>query len=1465
MSQNNQYATIRFNTYQHSYGSFGLGVDPLSTVVGIEVRVDANPRITTEDNCQVHVRLWKSSKAGTDKWTSAKIIALPAGADSDTYHSVGGPADLWGEAGWLPSDFEATPFLADLQFVDNGARCNSTSTTGGIAVDHIQVRVHYATPEPGELPDLTVSKEAIRSGVSVSSITDDQDFRWRWTISNTGEADAVFESGQVVLRDELPAGLAYSSPSSPAAMACSVLDGVLPCTATSTLPIPPDGTVQVSLAADPSAAGTYTNQASNCQVDYVAGNAGGNVAESDETNNACESDVSVQVVKRLHPRVCLRLVDDGDVFAGETATVFLAFENLTTGLSAGSSTKSYSEAPSADPITAGECSDLSYFPVGTVIKVTVSVTSPSDAAIDAGYPVARLIPGVDPTPPSPEVEFTVGDGDCGGPTNGEAVLANGTCNLHLYVRLTPDEPPIELPTISKVAATPAVVDGKARWEITIDQPDQNWAAQTVTISDAHADIQLVGAPPCTVNAAEIVCSVSEDDLTVTVARPVTAETLASGTLCAGGTISNHLLAANAGGDPLTITTGATAVAIIVRDTATCAPPIATKTLVVGGAAGVTDPEGVRWLLTLANPADGLDGVSVTVRDTDAILKPGTGATLPSGNLESWCDVEPVGAFEATCVLPVGSSVSFVVEPADPPLPKCQSQPFPNVAEYRIGEQGAWTEVPGPTITLAGADSECPQDITIVKRLMNVPTDAVIDPSSDLPSITVPDGTFVSGPAPRGVGEYAWVYTVPPHYSGLVTESVPAGWEAVPCESGAEGAYTTFCNQPLANIVVTKRYVPNGGPDATDDDLPLSIGLSGHGAFVPAGSTQGNRTDYLPKLVSPGRYTVTETLDPAWRPAGAVVVGAGCAEVVPGDLFEALESELIRAVELLHAESSITFDAAPGASCTATFTNERLVATVVVEKLYVGSEGDVPAVAIEVDSSPLDGGWVESGSPTDRWQRLVPVASAGSSIAVTESLPAGWANAGAFLGSCEGASAGSPAVGTTATVLTTGVQPGETVTICFVNVAVGTVQLLKLDTAQTGESQTWNFISDAPGVSSTLTTADDPNTAQAQRTIQVIPAGHYTISELQGRSDCAPGAISSDFQTEAAARVGAPPADQDVQPVGAGSLTFSVEKGQTTYIRFDNRGCGTVLGTGLIVVWKFSDHDGDGVRDSAEPPVAGWHFTIEGPDGNFAVSTDSEGKHVFTVAKGGAYTITEELPEGWHGIGSVQGGILTPGTVAVVQAGLGQHREVSFFNQPRVNIEVSKTEFSNAVPTGEPGDGWEFTLTGCGIEAREGTTGPDGVLLYADLPPAVGCSYTVTETPVEGWAAVALSRSASPDEPGETVTLGFRNIRLETCEACAPSGSQPGTTPVPTPPPASTATPTGTLPANPSPTATPTPEPSITAVAGERTPGPAVTPLPPDTGHGGVDGSSASLLLWLAGSAAIATGLLFLRASRRRDG
>jgi hypothetical protein len=204
---------------------------------------------------------------------------------------------------------------------------------------------------------------------------------------------------------------------------------------------------------------------------------------------------------------------------------------------------------------------------------------------------------------------------------------------------------------------------------------------------------------------------------------------------------------------------------------------------------------------------------------------------------------------------------------------------------------------------------------------------------------------------------------------------------------------------------------------------------------------------------------------------------------------------------------------------------------------------------------------------------------------------------------------------------------------------------------------------------------------------------------------------------------------------------------------------------------------------------------------------------------------------------------------------------NFYNQPRVNIEVNKTEISLATPGGAPGNGWSFTLTGCGITPQVKATGADGKATFTDLPPAVGCSYTVTETVKGGWSAINPVQVTAPTAAGQTAVLNFTNVKIEVCTDCRTILE----TPTPETP---TATPTATPEKPTDPTATPTDEPKEEPkdedTAGEKTPGPGQTPIAPSTGTGllGSGPGGMNMLFALVGLLAISLGSTILALGRK---
>jgi hypothetical protein len=216
----------------------------------------------------------------------------------------------------------------------------------------------------------------------------------------------------------------------------------------------------------------------------------------------------------------------------------------------------------------------------------------------------------------------------------------------------------------------------------------------------------------------------------------------------------------------------------------------------------------------------------------------------------------------------------------------------------------------------------------------------------------------------------------------------------------------------------------------------------------------------------------------------------------------------------------------------------------------------------------------------------------------------------------------------------------------------------------------------------------------------------------------------------------------------------------------------------------------------------------------------------------------------------------------------------FYADPRVTVRVEKV--LNVLGFERPGEGWEFTLEGCGVPARAGTTDAAGVVTFADLPPAVGCSYTVRETVQPGWVPAQASQVVQPTDPGQPLTVRFLNIRAFELPCadpndarCAPP-SLPAASPNPAPPaPLVTAPPPAPAAPPPAPATPPLPPASGTGTppAGEAGGSAFImdpTPRAPAAGTGAPPGSSAAgLLARCGGFLALAAGGGALIALRRR--
>lgn len=637
-------------------------------------------------------------------------------------------------------------------------------------------------------------------------------------------------------------------------------------------------------------------------------------------------------------------------------------------------------------------------------------------------------------------------------------------------------------------------------------------------------------------------------------------------------------------------------------------------------------------------------------------------------------------------------------------------------------------------------------ISIVRHYFP-PTIPVVRPTLTFSSPAVlPECSAID--SPHG-GSTTWACVVPADWEGTAQQGAQDAWADGPCPGNLDvepGAYSRACAYRMGAVTVLARFLEHGVPLTDQDIPPVAVdGLS----VAPNEPATTPEASWGPLSASPLlTHDVALLIDPArWQLTGVPeLTGEGCswgAEPSPG-------------------ASTAAFDTPPGGDCVVAFSLERLVATVVVHQVYLNAPGDPPEVSITVDGVPDAAPWQTGGTPVDRWEKTIGVAGAGSTVEVVSALPAGWARAAAFEGSCDSYDGPvAPLPGPTATTTLPGVAPGDVVDVCFVSVAVGSVVLVVNETHATEGPEWWTFTTTSPalGAPAVVTAANPlpgPAPVTGQQSFALVPAGGYAISQTSGRTACLPGASALDFETRAAAKTGSPPSDNETsEVVGAGDLEFAVFKGQTTYIRFDNAGCGTVLETGVIAVQVVNDLDGDVVRDPDEEGVAGWPITVSGPDGEADLVTDSQGMAHYIVVTGGSYLVREAEAAGW---------LATAPLEMAVTAGLGETGHVTFFNQPRVAVSASMSEISLANPGGAPGEGWSFSLTGCGM-TRTLETQATGEVTFSNLPPAAGCEYTVAVTARPGWATIMPSKTATPTGPGEVSRLAFVSVKVDVCLDC----------------------------------------------------------------------------------------------------
>jgi len=221
-------------------------------------------------------------------------------------------------------------------------------------------------------------------------------------------------------------------------------------------------------------------------------------------------------------------------------------------------------------------------------------------------------------------------------------------------------------------------------------------------------------------------------------------------------------------------------------------------------------------------------------------------------------------------------------------------------------------------------------------------------------------------------------------------------------------------------------------------------------------------------------------------------------------------------------------------------------------------------------------------------------------------------------------------------------------------------------------------------------------------------------------------------------------------------TVTVECGKTEIVYFGNREgeC-----QGCLKICKYEDTHNYGTKDTDEPYLSGWEFTVTDSDGNsWDVTTVGDGGYCgcdkcetpCLDLPAGDYNVTETVKAGW---------VCTTGNPRTVTVECGTETPVEFGNRQECIgcLKIYKYEDKDGHGTFDPGrpyyesylSGWEFTVTDIAGNSWSGTTNSYGYVQFCDLPAG---EYTITETLKDGW-------TCTTDNPLTATVVCYRTTRV----------------------------------------------------------------------------------------------------------
>lgn len=192
---------------------------------------------------------------------------------------------------------------------------------------------------------------------------------------------------------------------------------------------------------------------------------------------------------------------------------------------------------------------------------------------------------------------------------------------------------------------------------------------------------------------------------------------------------------------------------------------------------------------------------------------------------------------------------------------------------------------------------------------------------------------------------------------------------------------------------------------------------------------------------------------------------------------------------------------------------------------------------------------------------------------------------------------------------------------------------------------------------------------------------------------------------------------------------------------------------LLCVHKFEDFNCNGVQDQGEPNLAGWQFTLLGPNGEQQQLITNPLCDACTPVAPGQWIVCEIVPPNESWTPTTPGGICQ-----LVDALLGSQHTAVFGNARTGTIGVHKFEDFNCNGVQDQGEpnlaGWTFTLSGPGNATHQLVTDMNG---NAQMPVVPG-QWLVCEVLPDGWTPTSAVCKSVTVATCQQTTAVFANAR-----------------------------------------------------------------------------------------------------------